>query len=60
MGDYVKAEPLYEEALRINQKALGPEHPNTAQSLHNLAFGRKSTSQQVLSTFHWRDFGFGR
>ena len=37
MGDYAKAEPLYQEALRIRQKVLGPEHPDTATSLNNLA-----------------------
>ena len=37
MGEYAKAEPLYQEALRIRQKVLGPEHPDTAQSLNNLA-----------------------
>ena len=36
MGEYAKAEPLY-EALRIFQKVLGPEHPDTATSLNNLA-----------------------
>ena len=34
---YRKAEPLYRQALAINQKALGPEHPDTANSLNNLA-----------------------
>ena len=37
MGEYAKAEPLYQEALRIRQKVLGPEHPDTATSLDNLA-----------------------
>jgi len=37
MGDYAKAEPLYQRALKINEKALGPDHPTTAQALHNLA-----------------------
>ena len=37
MGEYAKAEPLYQEALRIRQKVLGPEHPDTAISLNNLA-----------------------
>jgi len=31
-----KAEPLFEEALRIQQKALGKEHPDTAISLWNM------------------------
>src|ERR1700737_1423500 len=37
MGEYAKAEPLLQEALRILQKVLGPEHPDTATSLNNLA-----------------------
>ena len=37
MGEYVKAEPLYREALRIRQKVLGSEHPSAADSLNNLA-----------------------
>jgi tetratricopeptide (TPR) repeat protein len=34
---YSEARPLYERALAIREKALGPEHPNTAASLNNLA-----------------------
>jgi len=37
MGEYAKAEPLYQEALRIRQKVLGSEHPDTAESLNALA-----------------------
>src|SRR5580692_5304343 len=37
MGEYAKAEPLYQEVLRIWQKVLGPEHPLTATGLDNLA-----------------------
>jgi tetratricopeptide (TPR) repeat protein len=37
MHEYAKADPLYQEALRIRQKVLGPEHPYTATSLNNLA-----------------------
>ena len=29
-GQYAKAEPLYERALAIREKALGPEHPDVA------------------------------
>jgi CHAT domain-containing protein len=36
MGAYAKAEPLYQQALEIRQKTLGPEHPDTANSLSNL------------------------
>ena len=37
MGDYAKAEPLYQRTLAIYQKALGAQHPDTAISLNNLA-----------------------
>jgi tetratricopeptide (TPR) repeat protein len=36
-GHYGKAEPLYERALEICEKVLGPDHPNVAQTLQNLA-----------------------
>src|ERR1700731_4832278 len=36
-GEYAKAEPLYQEALQICRKVLGPEHPHTATNLNNLA-----------------------
>jgi len=37
MGEYTKAEPLYQEAFRIWQKVLGPKNLYTATSLENLA-----------------------
>src|SRR6202790_1229752 len=43
MGDYAEAEPLYKEALEIRQKVLGRDHPDTAQSLNNLAGLYKAT-----------------
>jgi CHAT domain-containing protein len=36
-GAYAKAEPLYKRAHELNEKMLGPDHPNTALSLNNLA-----------------------
>ena len=30
-------DPLYERALAIREKALGPDHPDVAKSLNNLA-----------------------
>jgi tetratricopeptide (TPR) repeat protein len=36
MGEYARAEPLYKETLRIDQKVLGSEHHITATSLNNL------------------------
>src|SRR5260370_16379921 len=37
MGEYAKAEPLSQEALRTRQKVLGTEHPDTASTLDKLA-----------------------
>ena len=37
-GAYSEARPLYERALAIREKVLGPEHPDTAISLNNLAY----------------------
>jgi len=34
---YMGARPLYERALAIREKALGPDHRDTAESLNNLA-----------------------
>jgi tetratricopeptide (TPR) repeat protein len=34
---FAEAAPLLERALAIREKALGPEHPETATSLHSLA-----------------------
>ncbi len=36
-GRYEEAIPLAQRALAIREKALGPEHPDTAVSLNNLA-----------------------
>ena len=36
-SDFAGARPLFERALAIREKALGPEHPHTAMSLNNLA-----------------------
>jgi tetratricopeptide (TPR) repeat protein len=36
-GDYAKAEPLFTRALTIWEQALGPEHPDVALGLHDLA-----------------------
>jgi Tetratricopeptide repeat len=32
---WAEVEPLYRRALAINEKALGPEHPDLAESLNN-------------------------
>jgi tetratricopeptide (TPR) repeat protein len=36
-SDYAGAEPLLRRALAINEKALGPDHPDTVGSLNSLA-----------------------
>ena len=36
-GRYAQAEPLFQRALAIWEKALGPEHPNVATALENYA-----------------------
>ena len=36
-GRYAEADPLFKRALAIDEKALGPEHPDVGQSLNNLA-----------------------
>jgi tetratricopeptide (TPR) repeat protein len=37
LGRYKKAEPYYEQALRIRRSSLGNKHPDYATSLNNLA-----------------------
>ncbi len=37
MLHYSEAEPLYQRSVAILEKALGPEHPDVAASLNNLA-----------------------
>jgi tetratricopeptide (TPR) repeat protein len=36
-GKYAEAEPLFQRALRIREKALGPDHTDVATVLNNLA-----------------------
>jgi hypothetical protein len=36
-GGYVQAEPLYQRALAIWERALGPGHPDVAKVLQNYA-----------------------
>jgi tetratricopeptide (TPR) repeat protein len=36
LGEYAKAEPLYQEALRIRQRVLGPVHPSTEMVVTSL------------------------
>ena len=36
-GNYEDAKPLYERSLAIREKVLGPDHPDVATCLNNLA-----------------------
>ena len=42
---YAEAEPLYRRSLAIDEKALGPDHPNVAIRLNNLAQLLKDTNR---------------
>ena len=44
-GDYAAAEPLYRQALDLSRRVLGPEHPDTATALNNLASLYKSQNR---------------
>lgn len=37
LAAYREARPLFERALAIREKLLGPDHPDIATSLNNLA-----------------------
>lgn len=46
-GDYAGAEPLYRRALAIQEMTLGPDHPETQQTRHNLeSLGHKDSAQK--------------
>jgi tetratricopeptide (TPR) repeat protein len=52
-GAYSGARPLKEQALAIREKVLGPEHPDTAETLNNLALllldeGNRETARLLL------------
>ena len=38
LAAYAQARPLHERALAMRENVLGPEHPDTATSLNNLAY----------------------
>ena len=44
-GAYAEAEPLFKRALAIGEKALGPDHPDVATSLNNLAVLYRATGR---------------
>lgn len=47
-GKYEEADPLYKRAIDINEKALGPEHPEVTRSLNDRVTGLEA---QVLRSF---------
>ena len=44
---YDRAEPLLKRALAILEKTLGPNHPNVAMSLNNLALLYNSSNSSI-------------
>ncbi len=44
-GHYAEAEPLFQRAPAIDEKALGPEHPDVATSLENYAALLRQTAR---------------
>lgn len=52
-GDFDKAEPLYQEGLRIARKSLGKKHPVYARALNNLAimYRQKGKFDKAIELF---------
>jgi tetratricopeptide (TPR) repeat protein len=55
-GRYGEAEPLYQRALAIREKALGPDHPSTVLSVRNYALflrerGRAAEAEKLQARF---------
>ncbi len=46
-GKYAEAQPLFQRALAIREKALGPEHPNVAFMLESYAELLRETGRTV-------------
>ena len=62
---HADAEPLYRRALAIDEKSFGPDHPNVATDLNNLALLLQATNRlpeaEPLSRRHLQIFAeFGR
>ena len=49
LAAYAQARPLCERALAIREQVLGPEHPDTATSLNNLAFLLKDQGDRAAA-----------
>ena len=48
-GDYAGARSLYERALRIEEQALGPNHPDVATTLNNLGLVLEATGDYAVA-----------
>lgn len=48
---HAEAEPLFRRSLAIREKALGPQHPDVAQSLNNQA---GLLEAQVIAPYTWK------
>ena len=46
-GDYQKAEPLYQRALAIGEKALGPDHPAIVACRQGYAARRRAAGPEA-------------
>ena len=46
LGQYAKAEPLFERALAIREKVLGSKHPDVATCLENYVFLLRNMGEQ--------------
>jgi tetratricopeptide (TPR) repeat protein len=54
-GQYTATRPLYEQALTIRERVLGPEHPDTAQTLNNLGeLARKLARDDEAEQYYTR------
>ncbi len=53
-GELDAARPLYERALAIWERVLGPDHPDTAASRRSLEFVRQQPP--VFLVVFWRRF----
>ena len=53
VAEYEKAGKLYEKSLRISERVLGEEHPDTAASYNNLAgvYLRQGVSKKMLAYY---------
>ncbi len=50
LDTYRTANPLYQQALVIRKKALGPDHPHVAQNLENYAALLRKTGRNTEAT----------